>query len=145
MHDSESGVHGLRMRYAEMLGGSPEVQEWEIAVLHRKHTAPEGACCRVIWSRGDPATADDVLGTFRMTMLPRMEELPGFCSVSLLVNRETGTATTSTVYESRESMNRATEMAKPMREEFTRQMGGEITDVAAFELLLAHLRVPETV
>jgi quinol monooxygenase YgiN len=145
MHNSESGMHDMRMRYAQTMGSEPEVQEWEIAVLHRKHTAPEGACCRVIWSRGDPATADNVLETFRMAMLPKMEELPGFCSVSLLVNRETGVATTATVYESRDSMNRATEMAKPMREEFTRQMGGEITEVAEFDLVLAHLRVPETV
>jgi len=145
MHNSESGMHDMRMRYAQMMGSQPEVQEWEIAILHRKHTAPEGACCRVIWSRGDPATADNVLETFRMTMLPKMEDLPGFCSVSLLVNRETGVATTATVYESRDSMNRATEMAKPMREEFTRQMGGEITEVAEFDLVLAHLRVPETV
>src|SRR5689334_16784677 len=43
MHASESGVHEMRMRYAEMMGGRPEVQEWEIAVVHRKHTAPEGA------------------------------------------------------------------------------------------------------
>ena len=145
MHNSESGMHDMRMRYAQMMGSQPDVQEWEIGVLHRKHTAPEGACCRVIWSRGDPATADNVLETFRMTMLPKMEDLPGFCSVSLLVNRETGVATTATVYESRDSMNRATEMAKPMREEFTRQMGGEITEVAEFDLVLAHLRVPETV
>ncbi|HVD27081.1 MAG TPA: hypothetical protein VNC79_01095 [Mycobacteriales bacterium] len=145
MHNSESGMHDMRMRYAQMMGSQPEVQEWEIGVLHRKHTAPEGACCRVIWSRGDPATADNVLETFRMAMLPKLEELPGFCSVSLLVNRETGVATTATVYESRDSMNRATEMAKPMREEFTRQMGGEITEVAEFDLVLAHLRVPETV
>jgi hypothetical protein len=49
------------------------------------------------------------------------------------------------VYESRESMERAAATAKPMREEFTRQMGGEIAEVAAFELAIAHLRVPETV
>jgi len=145
MHNSESGMHDMRMRYAQMMGSEPEVAEWEIAVLHRKHTAPEGAACRVLWSRGDPATADNVLETFRMAMLPKMEDLPGFCSVSLLINRETGMATSATVYESRDSMNRATEMAKPMREEFTRQMGGEITEVAEFDLVLAHLRVPETV
>jgi heme-degrading monooxygenase HmoA len=145
MHDSESGMHDMRMRYAEKMGSRPEVAEWEIAVLHRKHTAPEGACCRVLWTKGDPATADDALDSFRMAMLPRMEELPGFCSVSLLVNRETGMATTSTVYATRDDMNRATEMATPMREEFMRQTGGELTDVAEFDLVVHHLRVPETV
>jgi quinol monooxygenase YgiN len=145
MHDSESGVHNLRMRYAEILGGSPEVQEWEIAVLHRLHPAPETATCRVIWSRGDPADAERTLDAFRMSLMPRMEELPGFCSLSMLVDRESGRAVTSVVYENREAMDRAAETARPMREEFTRQMGGEITDVAAFDLALAHLRVPETV
>jgi hypothetical protein len=145
MHDSESGVYDMRMRYAQMLGGSPEVQEWEIAVLHRLHPAPETATCRVIWSRGNPADAERTLDAFRMSLLPRMEELPGFCSLSLLVDRESGRAVTSTVYEDRDAMERAAATAKPMREEFTAQMGGELTEVAAFDLAIAHLRVPETV
>jgi hypothetical protein len=49
------------------------------------------------------------------------------------------------VYESRAAMRAATGMAEPLREEFVRQMGGEITEVAEFDLALAHLRVPETV
>jgi hypothetical protein len=145
MHDSESGVYDMRMRYAQMLGGSPEVQEWEIAVLHRLHPAPETATCRVIWANGAPADAERMVDAFRMTMLSKMEELPGFCSVSMLVDRERGRSATAVVYESRESMERAAATAKPMREEFTRQMGGEIAEVAAFELAIAHLRVPETV
>jgi heme-degrading monooxygenase HmoA len=145
MHNSEGALHALRHRYADLMGGRPEVQEWEIAVLHRLHQAPDGACCRVIWSRGDPAEVQRVTDAFRMTLLPRMEELPGFCSVSLLVDRESGRSATAVVYESREAMNRATETARPMREEFNRQMGTEITEVAAFDLVLAHLRVPETV
>jgi hypothetical protein len=145
MHDSEGPLHQLRQRYGEILGGRPEVQEWEIAVLHRLQPAPEGACCRVIWSRGDPADVDRALDAFRMSLLPRMEELPGFCSVSMLVDRESSRAATATVYVDREAMTRATEMAKPMREEFADQMGGEITEVAEFDLALAHLRVPETV
>ena len=145
MHNSESGMHDMRMRYAQMMGSEPEVQEWEIAVLHRKHTAPEGACCRVIWSKGDPANADNVIDALRMTMVPRMEELPGFCSVSVLVDRETGRSVSAVVYKDRESMMQAADMGRAMREEFTRQMGGEITEVAEFDLVLAHLRVPETV
>ena len=44
-----------------------------------------------------------------------------------------------------EAMARAADRAKSLREDFTREMGMEITEVAEFELALAHLRVPETV
>jgi quinol monooxygenase YgiN len=145
MHNSESGIHDMRMRYAQMMGSEPEVQEWEIAVLHRKHNAPEGAACRVIWGQGDPANAERMLDTFRMGLLPRLEEFPGFCSVSLLVDRESGRTTSAVVYESRDAMMQATEMGRALREEFMGQMGGEITEIAEFDLVLAHLRVPETV
>ena len=72
-------------------------------------TAPVPGC---VWSRGDPADRERVLDAFRMTMLPRMEELPGFCSVSMLVDLEAGRAATATVYESRDAMNRATATAR---------------------------------
>ena len=84
------------------------------------------------------------MDAFRMTMVSRMEDLPGFCSVSMLVDRESGRSATAVVYESRDAMDRATE-ARPMREEFSRQMGVDITEIAEFDLALAHLRVPETV
>ena len=145
MHDSESGVHDLRMRMAEMMGGRPEIQEWEIAVLHRMREAPEGACARVTWARGDPALIDDRMSTMRTAMLPRVEELPGFCSVSVLMNRNTGEGVTATIYESRDVMNRASDQGMAMREDIARQMHMEMTEVAEMELVLAHLRVPETV
>jgi len=63
----------------------------------------------------------------------------------MLVDRQGGRGVTATVYESRDAMNRAADQAMSMREEFGRQMGVEITEVAEFELVLAHLRVPETV
>ena len=146
MHNSESGVHTMRMRMAEKMGADlPEVLEWEIAVLHRMRVAPESACARVIWARGDPAQIDDRMSTMRTAMLPRVEELPGFCSVSILMNRNTGQGVTATVYESREAMNRAADQGMAMREDIARQMNMDITEVAEFELSLAHLRVPETV
>ena len=53
MHASAERVAGFRERTAVMFGVAPEVQEWEIAVLHRAHR--DGACARVTWTRTDPA------------------------------------------------------------------------------------------
>jgi hypothetical protein len=63
----------------------------------------------------------------------------------MLVDPESGRSATAVTYDSREAMSQALATAKPMREEFSRQVGAEITDVAEFDLALAHLRVPETV
>jgi heme-degrading monooxygenase HmoA len=146
MRDSDQGVRESRVRAGEVFGGgAPEVREWEIAVMHRMHEGHDGACARVIWGEVDPAKADDTLSAMRMTLLPRMEELPGFCSVSLLVDRATGRSAMTTCYDSREDMARATEAAMAMREEFARAMGITVTDMAEFDVVLHHLRVPEMV
>src|SRR3712207_2421430 len=122
MHDSEGGVHDMRRRFADTLGGQAEVQEWEIALLHRLHHAPDGACCRLLWSRGNPDDTERVLDAVRMNLLSRMEDLPGFCSVSLLIDRERGLGATAVVYESRQAMDQATDMAKPRSEEHTSEL-----------------------
>jgi heme-degrading monooxygenase HmoA len=146
MRASEEGIRDSRARAAEMFRASrPEVAEWEIAIMHRMHAGHDGACTRVIWGESDPARAADNMDTFRMAMLPRLEELPGFCSVSMMVDRATGRSVLTTTYDSREEMDRSAEKARAMREEFTPKLGVRITDVAEFDLVLHHLRVPETV
>jgi hypothetical protein len=111
--------------------------------MHRMHEAHHGACTRVIYGSIDTDRMDDALSTMRMSLLPRMEELPGFCAVSHMVDRETGRSATAVTYDSRADMDRAAEQAKALREGFARDIGLEITDMAEFELALAHLRVPE--
>jgi quinol monooxygenase YgiN len=145
MRNSAEGVRSIRDRAGEILGGQPEVNEWEIAVLHRMHETHDGACARVIWAEGDPGQLDRMLDTFRTGLIPRMEDLPGFCSVSMMVDRQSGRTATAVTYDSRESMDRAQEQGRAMRDEFSMQMNSRITEVAAFDMVLAHLRVPETV
>jgi heme-degrading monooxygenase HmoA len=139
-------VRESRARAAEIFRSrQPELADWEIAVMHRMHAGHDGACTRVVWGESDPARAEDNMDTFRMAMLPRMEELPGFCSVSLMVDRTTGRSAMTTCYDSREDMARATGIASSMREEFSSAMGITLTDMAEFDVVLHHLRVPETV
>lgn len=145
LHRSADGVMAMRRRAAEIMQGPAEVQEWEIAVLHRLHGTHNGACARVIWTRADPAAMERMLEAFRMSMLTRMEDLPGFDSCSVMVDRATGQAATAVIYDSRHSMEEAEQPGMSMRQDFTAQMGMETTEVAAFDVVLAHLQVPETV
>jgi hypothetical protein len=141
---SAEAVRGLRSQTAEVLrADTVDVAEWEIAALHRVHAAGEDACARVIWADVEPGQLDGMIDAFRMSLLPRLEEIAGFCSVSFLVDRTMGKATTSITYESRDALVRSRHMAEALREEFAAAMGARVTEVAEFDLVLAHLRVPE--
>jgi heme-degrading monooxygenase HmoA len=145
LHRSAREVAAMRQRTAEILGGEAEVDEWEIAVMHRRHETHYGACARVIRAEVDPAGLDSVLDGFRVDLLPRIEELPGFVGVSLLVDRASGRTATAVGYDSRLSMAEAERPGMALRQDFTSRMGMTITHVAAYDIALAHLRIPETV
>jgi hypothetical protein len=145
MRNSAESVRPIREKTGEMLGGPVDVDEWEIAVLHRMRETADGACARLTWLQCDPARMDRTIDGFRMSVLPKVEDFPGFCSMSVMVDRETGRCVSAATYDSRAAMERSTEQAMALREEFTKQMGMQVTEVAAFDLVLAHLRVPETV
>ena len=145
MRASAEQVRPMRERYTEMMGAQVEVHEWEIAVLHRVHEAPEGACTRVTWTRTDPARVDEILDAYKMTLLPTLEEMGGFCSASLLVDRRAGLGAGTVTLADRSALTRSRPAADANRADFTRAMGIEVLEVAEFELAVAHLRVPETV
>ena len=145
MTASSEGVRDMRERAGNILGGPPEVQDWEVAVMHRRSEAPSGACTRVTWSRSDPADVDRVLDAYRAVMVPRMEDYAGFCSVSLMIDRVTGRAASAVTFEDRECMEASRMHARASRDDFARLMRIEITDHDEFDLVLAHLRIPEMV
>jgi quinol monooxygenase YgiN len=137
MHASNEQLRPIRDRGRDILGGSMEVDEWEIAVMHRSH---HGACCRVSWLEGD---LDAMTETFRFGILPDLEATSGFCSASLLLNRSTGLGCATTTWESRGAMEASRTAANDMRQRAASDSKGEIVDVHEFDLAYAHLRVPE--
>jgi len=139
-------VMQMRARAVEQFGGhDPEVKEWEIAAVHRLHPATDDSCARVGWSRIDPSRTEQTLDAFRSTIIPRMDDVPGFCSMSLLIDRQTGEGSVTAVYADRASMAATRDQLSRMRDQFAEQMGVELTDEAEFEVVLHHLRVPELV
>ena len=145
MRATEGQVQPLRKRGADLLAARPEVREWEIAVLHRERSAPEGACASVTWTRGDPKHADRNLDAFRDRVMPSLMDLDGFCSVSLFIDREQGRGVTATVFRDRAALERARQQLQGIRAGAIEQLGLELDDVTELDVSFAHLRVPETV
>lgn len=143
MRASEDMARPMRERAAEIMGNRAQVDEWQIAVLHRDHPTEHGACVRATWVRFDPENLDHAIDVYRMGMLPAMQELEGFCSASLMVDRDTGIAVSSVTYDDSAAMERTRDAADSLRLTGAREAGVEVLDVCEFELALAHLHVPE--
>ena len=138
-----SPVRPVRDRAAAIFGGSAQVEEWEIAVLHRDHRSGEGACVRATWVKVDPDQIDRGIDFYKATILPALEELEGFCSASLLVDRASGRAVASATYNSVETMERNRDQLDRLRATGSPDAGAQVLDERDFELAIAHLRVPE--
>ena len=145
LRDSAEKVRPLRERAEQDMGSSStsSVDMWEVAVVHRDHPIPDGACARVTWLSGDPDTAERAVDMYRMAVLPRVQELAGFCSGSLLIDRDAGRAVGTVIFENRDQLMASREAAARIRESVSSEIRATIDDVAELEVAFAHLHVPE--
>ena len=143
MDDSRDRVRSIRDQAMSIMGGTSHVEEWELAVMHRSRETRPGACARITRFRLDPAQIERGTDVYRMSVVPTLDDIPGFCSASLMLDRETGMAVSSTAYESRQAMEESGDKVRALRDRFMQETGAEILDVHEYELVLAHLHAPE--
>lgn len=143
MDASTQRVQPMRDQATEILGASLVHEEWEIAVLHRDHASRAGACARVTWMGAEPGRLEEAVRLYRTTMLPAFEHQDGYCSASLFVDRDTARLVSTVTFDSRESLRRTREPGPPAPLNGGGQPPFEVVDVGEFELVLAHLHVPE--
>lgn len=137
-------VRPLREQAEKALGSSNgSVDTWEVAVVHRDHAIPDGAFARVTWLSGESQTADRAVEMFRMAVLPKVQELAGFCSGSMLISREAGRVVGTVMFESRDHLMDSREAAARIRTTASQEAGARVDDVAEMEVAFAHLHVPE--
>jgi hypothetical protein len=110
---SNCGRPGARR---EMFGGSMQIDEWEIGPMHRTQ---HGSCCWVTWVQGEDLNR--ALEILKVGVLPEAEATQGFCGASLLMNRPTGLACTTTAWESREEMEASRTRADEQRQRATQE------------------------
>ena len=145
MRASEESIGPIRDRAAELFGGSAQVEEWEIAGMHREHRAGEGACVRATWVNVDPDQMDRGIDFYKTTILPALEELEGFCSASLLLDRASGRGVAAATFDNAEAMERNKDQLDRIKATGSQEANAQVLDQCDFELAVAHLRVPELV
>ncbi|MGH3365519.1 MAG: hypothetical protein ACRDOW_12415 [Nocardioidaceae bacterium] len=143
---SAERVMPLRDRAAAVLNASSvQVDEWEIAGMHRDHRTGEGSCVRTTWLRLDPADLDRMVDIWKHRVLPSLEGLDGFCSASFMVDRETGRAVGTASFDSREALEASRSPVEAIRAGAAKEGRAEVVDVLEHELAVAHLDEPEMV
>lgn len=146
MRASDAQLQPVRQRLLETLGGDGlEVQEWEIAIFHRDHESPAGACARVTWARPPAGQLDAAVDAFKTNVLPLLEDQDGFCSASMLIDRESGILCGTASFDSMATVEGNRQFGAEQRAKMAEQSGIEFVDVIECELAVHHLRVPELV
>ncbi len=144
MRASEEEVRPLRDDFvATFGGGSPVVAEWEVALMHRHHSSPEGAWARVTWLQGGPAAIDNSVDAFRSALVTAEKTMPGVSGASMLIDRDSGLAAGTVVYDSADAAVRNRAHADTYRSGVADESRTDVVDVHEFELAMARLRLPE--
>ncbi|MEZ0049663.1 heme-degrading monooxygenase HmoA [Mycobacterium sp. MAA66] len=145
LHYSAGSARRYRNLAAERFGGTVMTAQWEIAVLHREHSSDSGACVRATWLTVPRDLVDEGVEYYRDSVLRQVEHLPGFCSASLLIDRVTGRAVSSVSFRSRQLMQDHRDQATALKVASIEAAGASEIDDHEFDLVIAHLRVPELV
>lgn len=147
MRESAGQVQSLRDRAVQQFGAdSAQVAQWEVGAMHRDHRIREGACAQITWAKADDlGRFDAAVETYKSMVASRLEQMPGFCSASLLIDRATGLGVACETFDSADAIKRNREQLETLRREGTHQAGVNVLEVGDFEIALAHLRVPELV
>jgi len=147
MHASRDLVAPIRARISDLVhaAGRANVEEYEIALMHRAHRAPPGAYVRGIWCRMDADRIEDAIDTYRMSTLASLEELAGFCSTTLFCQRESGRCCVSITYDSRAAFDAVRDEADELRASTMKTLDVQLERSGEYELAVARFHVPELV
>ncbi len=92
---------------------------------------------RVSTLRGPADKIDEGIRHVRENVLPRAEQLDGYKGAYLLVDRDSGTSVSVTLWESEEAMRASEEAADRLRSNAAEGTGAEIASVERYEVAIS--------
>lgn len=134
---SEASVSRLRDEAAQRFGATFDVSVLESVEWHVVRQPEPGCWNRVSMLDVAASDIDAAIDAFRISTLPALEAMTGFCAAMLSVDRERGRAVAVTTWQDRDALRAGTERANALREEVRDKAHGTITAVLEQELVLA--------
>ncbi|MFI8961064.1 antibiotic biosynthesis monooxygenase [Streptomyces sp. NPDC053493] len=110
---------------------------WEAAVARRADDLGPGAAFRLVRMDVEPSDIDLLIDTFRDTALPKIEQIPGYAGISLLVDRTHGKAAVGALYTDRDALASSRSAIAGIRGEATTKARATTRSLEEFDVLLA--------
>jgi heme-degrading monooxygenase HmoA len=135
---SESALTKTRQETQQRIGGELTVEMFEERVVEVTQPPNPGSALMVTRFRVDPAKIDETVEFFQREVAPQITAAPGFRTLRNMINPQTGDGIVGTVWDDQQTMQAATEAAKPRRAEATTR-GVTFGDISYREIVFTDL------
>jgi hypothetical protein len=139
--NSDEVMSAHREALLEPFAGTLTVENYEAVVVHPVQAPRIGGGLRVTRVEFDPADTDLFAETFRSTVIPRLDALPGLARAALLVDRQRGRGRVGTLFVDRASMAASRAGQAAARHEGAAKAHVRVTGLEEFEVLHSEVRL----
>lgn len=144
MHDSNPRLQPLREQGGEILGSPADVSEWEVAIVHELQPVGVGCGLRVTRLEFEPTDTEGLLDTVRTTTIPAAELLPGWCRMSVLIDRAAGRCIVLSSFRDMAAMRDSRERVDQIRTTSVEKAHARVASVEEYELAFTTLDLEPT-
>jgi heme-degrading monooxygenase HmoA len=142
MEASAEKMKQIRAAHAAASGGKTtitSVETGEIVSMERAGDPSAGTFARINTLDAKPDQIDAAIATYKAEVGPLLKSLPGFRSVVMSVNRETGRVVVGSVWASEQERDASEARVAELRKKTATTAGAPRADVELFEIVFADI------
>lgn len=138
--NSDEVMRERRGAMLEPFAATTLVENYEAAVFHQVRPPEAGGGLRLSRLEFDPMDAELLAETFRASVAPRLESLPGLARTSLLVDRERGRGMVGSLFTDRATLAASRGAQAAARHEGAAKAHVTVTSLEEFEVVFTDVR-----
>ncbi|MGI5459423.1 hypothetical protein ACQEWB_40860 [Streptomyces sp. CA-249302] len=138
--NSDEVMRERRGPLLEPFAATTAVDNYEVLVFHPVRQPAAGGGLRLTRLEFDPMDTDLLADTFRASVVPRAETLPGLARTSLLVDRERGRGLVGALFTDRQSLVASRGAQAAVRHEGAAKAHVTVVGLEEFEVVFTDVR-----